>query len=217
MKFRILLLILILTAFFTQLGAAGLRETIKDNVDAINVSNEVKVFLLAMLPIFELRGSIPLGIHYYQLPYWKVIPLSLAGNMVPIFFILLFFDVVTKICFRFKFLKKILEAVFRRTRSKSEIIEKYEEVGLMIFVAIPLPITGAWTGSLAAYLMGLSFGKSILFIFLGVCLASILVSFLTSLRWLGAAIAVVALIIISLDGYRKRRAAKINQQLTKSE
>ncbi|MBN1327271.1 MAG: small multi-drug export protein [Candidatus Cloacimonetes bacterium] len=205
MKFRILFLVLILTACFTQLGAAGLRETIKDNVDAINVSNEVKVFLLAMLPIFELRGSIPLGIHYYQLPYWKVIPLSLAGNMVPIFFILLFFDFVTKICFRFKFLKKILEAVFRRTRSKSEIIEKYEEVGLMIFVAIPLPITGAWTGSLAAYLMGLSFGKSILFIFLGVLIAGIVVSFLTSLKWVGALIASLALLYLLVKSITRRK------------
>lgn len=205
MSIRIFLIILIVLSSFSLLFASGLKETIKLKVDEINVSNEVKVFLLAMLPIFELRGAIPMGIHYYQIPYWKVIPLALAGNMVPISFILLFFDFITKLCFKFTFSRKILEAIFRRTRSKSEIIEKYEEVGLMIFVAIPLPVTGAWTGSLAAYLMGLSFWKSILFIFLGVCIASVVVSFLTSLRWVGAGIAIVALAYFFVRGYVKKK------------
>lgn len=205
MSIRIFLILLILFAAFSSLFAADLKETIKEKIDNINVTDEVKVFLLAMLPIFELRFSIPWGIHNYHLPYWKVIPLSLAGNMVPIFFILLFFDFVTKFFFRFNFTRKILEAVFRRTRSKSEMIEKYEEVGLMIFVAIPLPVTGAWTGSLAAYLMGLSFWKSILFIFLGVCIAAVVVSFLTSLKWLGLIIAMIALSFVLIRGEMKKR------------
>ncbi len=173
-------IILILFCITMSLFAdAGLREKLEAKIELINVSSEMKVFLIAMIPIFELRGAIPIGIYSYHLSYWKVIPLAIAGNMVPIFLILLFFDFVTKIFFKFKLTKKLLEAIFRRTRSKSEIIEKYEEIGLMFFVAIPLPITRAWTGSLAAYLMGLSFWKSIFFIFLGVCIASIVVTFLT--------------------------------------
>ena len=84
-------------------------------------------------------------------------------------------------------------------------IEKYEEIGLMFFVAIPLPITGAWTGSLAAYLLGLNLWKSILFIFLGVLIAGVVVSFLTSLKWLGAIIAAIALIYVIISNYVKKR------------
>jgi uncharacterized membrane protein len=98
----------------------------------------------------------------------------------------------------------MLEALFRRTRSKSAVIEKYEEIGLMLFVAIPLPVTGAWTGSLAAYLMGLNFWKSIFFIFLGVCIAAVVVSILTLLGWIGAAIALVALTFVVIQGMRKK-------------
>jgi len=125
--------------------------------------------------------------------------------MVPIFFILLFFDLVTKLFFKVPFLKRILESIFARTRRKGEMIERYEEIGLMLFVAIPLPVTGAWTGSLAAYLFGLKFWKSILFIFLGVLIAAGVVSFLTSLKWLGAVIAIVALLIILVRNSINRR------------
>ncbi len=211
MSIKIILIFLIFCFCFSVWADTGIKDNIKEKVDSIDVSSELKVFFLAMLPIFELRGSIPMGIHYYHLPYWKVIPLSLAGNMIPIFFILLFFDFVTKLCFRFKFTRKILEAVFRRTRSKSEIIEKYEEFGLMFFVAIPLPVTGAWTGSLAAYLMGIPFWKSILFIFLGVCIACIVVSFLTSLKWLGAIIALLALIYVIITGHIRKKKRSLNR------
>lgn len=75
----------------------------------------------------------------------------------------------------------------------------------MLFVAIPLPVTGAWTGSLAAYLMGLDFWKSILFIFLGVCIAAVVVSVLTLLGWIGAAIALVALTIVFSRGFINKK------------
>ncbi|NIA22765.1 MAG: hypothetical protein GWP03_01145, partial [Proteobacteria bacterium] len=84
---------------------------------------------------------------------------------------------------------------------RGKIIEEYKELGLMLFVAIPLPVTGGWTGSLVAVLLGLSFWKSLLYIFLGVCVASVIVTSLTLLGKLGAIIAsvvLVLLIIISL-------------------
>ena len=201
------LIILILLCFVLSLFAVGgLKDKIKASVDKIEAPDEIKVFLISMIPIFELRGSIPIGVHKYQLPYWKVIPISIVGNMFPIFFILLFFDFVTKIFFKVPFLKKILEVIFARTRSKTALIQKYEEIGLMLFVAIPLPITGAWTGSLAAYLFGLKFWKSILFIFLGVCIAAVVVTFLTSLKWIGAGIATVALIVVFVINQIKKKS-----------
>ena len=183
----------------------SLKDKFKEKINKIN-SPEIKVFLIAMIPIFELRGAIPIGILEYKLSPLEVFPIAIAGNMVPIFFILLFFDFVTRIFFKVPLLKKILEAIFRRTRKKGEIIEKYEEIGLMLFVAIPLPVTGAWTGSLAAYLFGLRFWKSILFIFLGVLIAGVVVTTLTLLGWIGAGIAFIGFaILIILPFFRKKR------------
>ncbi|HPR18087.1 MAG TPA: small multi-drug export protein [Candidatus Cloacimonadota bacterium] len=212
MKVKFILILLALILCCQYLSAFSLKDSIREKVDNFAVSSEVKVFLISMLPIFELRGAIPVGVLSYHLPYWKVIPLALAGNMVPIFLILLFFDLITKLCFKYKFSRKILEGIFQRTRSKSAVVEKYKEVGLMLFVAIPLPVTGAWTGSLAAYLMGLSFGKSILFIFLGVCIAAVIVSFLTSLKWLGAAIALAALGYFFIAGQLQKKKQKSFQE-----
>ena len=202
---QLILILLILIIVAPILSASGLREKIQNKVDAFEIGDEVKVFLIAMIPIFELRGAIPIGVLSYDLPLWKVFPIAVAGNMVPIFLILLFFDLVTKICFKVPLLKKFLEAVFARTRRKGELIEKYEEIGLMLFVAIPLPVTGAWTGSLAAYLFGLKFWKSILFIFLGVLIAGVVVSFLTSLKWIGALIAAVAIIFLIVRSLFKKK------------
>ena len=189
----------------TKSSIHGLKDKINDQINSINISNETKVFLISMIPIFELRGAIPIGLISYDLPLWKVFPIAIAGNMIPIFFILLFFDLVTKLFFKVPILKKLLEKIFARTRKKGAVIEKYEELGLMLFVAIPLPITGAWTGSLAAYLFGLPFGKSILFIFLDVFTAAIIVSTLSLLGWIGAIIAIVALIIVVISSALKTK------------
>jgi uncharacterized membrane protein len=79
-------------------------------------------------------------------------------------------------------------------------IEKYERVGLVLFVAIPLPITGAWTGSIAAVLLGMSFKKAILSIFLGVLIAGVIVTCLTLLGWAGAIIAGFVLCVLAILG-----------------
>lgn len=206
---RTILVLLYLILMVNLLSASGLKEQIKARIDQIETPKDIKVFLISMIPIFELRGSIPIGIHYYKLPYWRVIPISIVGNMIPIFLLLIFYDLLTRFFFKFSFTRKILEAIFARTRKKSEVIKKYEEIGLMLFVAIPLPITGAWTGSLAAYLFGLKFWKSIFFIFLGVLIAATVVSFLTSLKWIGAAIALIALTYILIKNGRKKKQEKI--------
>lgn len=202
---KIFIILILLCFSFSLFAEEGLKEKLKTSIDNIEAPDEIKVFLIAMIPIFELRGAIPIGMLKYELPLWKVIPIALAGNMFPIFFILLFFDIITKICFKVPFLKKILEAIFARTRKKTEVIQKYEEIGLMLFVAIPLPITGAWTGSLAAYLFGLKFWKSILFIFLGVCIAAVVVTFLASLKWIGAGIAATVLIAVFIFNQIKKK------------
>lgn len=208
-KLNKLVLLILILMIILPLMADGIKSELQNSIDKIKAPDEIKVFLISMIPIFELRGSIPIGIHKYDLSYWSVIPISIFGNMVPIFFILLFFDFVTKLCYKVPIFKKILEAIFARTRKKSQVIKKYEEIGLMLFVAIPLPITGAWTGSLAAYLFGLRFWKSILFIFLGVLIAATVVSFLTSLKWLGAIIAALAFMVVFVSNSIKKRRSNM--------
>lgn len=169
------------------------------------VPDEVTVFIISMLPIFELRGSVPVGIAGFKLNPLLVYILSVIGNIIPTFFILLFFDQVTRFAQKRPFLKQLLEKLFARTRKRSALIEKYEEIGLILFVATPLPVTGAWTGSLAAYLMGLNFWKSIACIFMGVCLAGIIVTALTLMGITGLVIALVAVFILAVMKIRKIR------------
>lgn len=158
-------------------------------------SPELAVFLTSMLPVVELRGALPLAINLLHFPWYKAFIISFIGNILPVPFILLFLRPITGLLCKIKIFKKFFDWLFNRTRRKSSMIEKYEELGLMVFVAIPLPGTGAWTGALLAYLMALDFKKSVLFISLGVFTAGILVTSLCLIGWIGAIIAGAALAI----------------------
>lgn len=151
----------------------------------IGINPYLVVFLIAMLPIVELRGAIPVGILFLKLQWVYVILFSIIGNILPIFLILFLFGAFEKLARHIPILNKFLDWLFKRTMSKSHKIETYQELGLMFFVSIPLPVTGAWTGSLLAYIMKLKYAKSILFIFLGVLIAAIIVSVLTLLTSMG--------------------------------
>jgi len=108
---------------------------------------------------------------------------------------------------KFKVGRLFFEWLFARTRHKSAQIEKYETLGLAIFVAIPLPATGAWTGAMAAFLLGLKFHHAMLSILLGVVIAGVVMTVLSLLGWLGAAVAGIVLIglaVVSLAGWLKR-------------
>jgi len=135
------------------------------------------VLLLAMLPISELRGAIPLAIGIYKLNPYISIPLIVLANFVPVPFILKFLGPVEGFLRRWKFWDKLMDRIFERTRKKTKkSIERWESLALILFVAIPLPVTGAWTGSLAAYLFGLDFKKSLLCIFIGIVIAGAIVT-----------------------------------------
>ncbi len=152
------------------------------------------VAAISTLPIVELRGAIPVGVVAFDMPWWKVYLIAVAGNMLPIPFILLLLGPVSNLLMRFKTGKIFFNWLFTRTRKKSASIEKYEVLGLTIFVAIPLPVTGGWTGAMAAFLMGIPFWKAMLYILLGVMIAGVIMTTLSLLGWIGAAIAGVALI-----------------------
>jgi uncharacterized membrane protein len=135
------------------------------------------IVILAMIPISELRGAIPLALGIYKLNLYTAIPVIIAANFLPVPFILKFLRPAEIFLRRWKFWNNLMDRIFERTRKKTKkSIEKWESLALIIFVAIPLPVTGAWTGSLAAYLFGLDFKKSLIYIFIGIVIAGIIVT-----------------------------------------
>lgn len=144
------------------------------------VGKEVIIFIISMVPILELRGGLmAAGPAVFDVPMWEAIPICIIGNLIPIPFILL---LITKIFDWMKGTKKLRPLVKRleeKAMSKSANIEKYEFWGLVAFVGIPLPGTGAWTGSLIAALLGIRFRKAFPAIVLGVLLAAFLMTVLS--------------------------------------
>ncbi len=167
------------------------------------IPKEIIVITISMLPIFELRGAIPIGQKILGLSWWFTFILAFIGNMLPIPFILLFLEPVSKWLRKIVIFDRFLEWLFARTRKRSEIIRKYEALGLILFVAIPLPITGAWTGSVAAFLFGIRFYNAILAISMGVFIAGCIVTALTVLGVWGAIIAGVLLSGLALSSFWK--------------
>ena len=145
------------------------------SIFGVNAGKVIGIFFISLLPVIELRGSIPIG--YYQgLPWYTNMITSIIGNILPVPFILLF---VVKV---FEFMKKrnimvnVIEKIEKRAMSRSESIANKEFLGLMLFVAIPFPGTGAWTGALIAALLQFDRKKSFLYILFGVLIAAALVT-----------------------------------------
>jgi len=138
------------------------------------------IFFTSMIPWWESRYAIPMSMLYFNWEWWQALPIAVIGNMLPIPFILLFFHMVEKFLRNYKFWTKIMDWLFERTRRRANSkIRKYEYFGLILFVAIPLPFTGAWTGALIAYLFDLKFTKSIITIFIGVLIAAFIMIIIT--------------------------------------
>ena len=136
--------------------------------------------IVAALPIAELRGSIPLALSF-GMPITKAFWLSILGNMsfvVPALFLL---EPVSNYLSRFSIFKRFFDWQFSRTRRKAQAIQKYEALALIFFVAIPLPMTGAWTGVFAASLFKVKFRYALCAIFIGVIIAGTIVSVLSTL------------------------------------
>ncbi len=136
-------------------------------------------FFVAMLPILELRGAIPLGVGM-GLNHMTAMLVSMIGNFVPVPFIILFIRRIFKwLRRRFDRVATVLDKIERRARGKWEKVHMYQFWGLMILVAIPLPGTGAWTGALIAALMNMRLRNAMCAIFLGVVVAGFLITGLT--------------------------------------
>ena len=138
--------------------------------------NFLWIVLVSMVPMIELRASIPMGCSM-GLPAWQVYIAAVVGNMIPVPFIILFirrfFDFLRK---RWKKLGILVDRIEARAMKKSGKVRQFEILGLMLFVAIPLPGTGAWTGGLIAALLDIRLKRSIPTIFMGVLIAGAIVT-----------------------------------------
>ena len=137
------------------------------------LSPEVAVFLVSMVPILELRGGLLLAT-LLKIPMTQAIVICIIGNLIPIPFILLFIKQIFKWLKKTKLFCPLIEKLERRAMGKSDQIKRYEFWGLVLFVGIPLPGTGAWTGTLAASFLDMGFKKSVIAVLLGVLLAGVI-------------------------------------------
>jgi uncharacterized membrane protein len=134
------------------------------------------VTVISMLPIVELRGALPIGFLQLHMPFSHAFIFSIIGNLIPVPFIFYLLGPIEKLLRYWERWDRFFNWLFKRTKSRaSKKIERYKELGLIAFVAIPLPVTGAWTGTLIAYLFGLSSKKSFGSIALGVLIAGAIV------------------------------------------
>lgn len=140
---------------------------------------ELGIVLCSMVPVIELRGAIPIGwLTEPQTPWWLTYILAVVGNMIPVPFILLLIrqvlDLMEKV--PIKFVQAVAAWVRRKAEKNTEKIQRYGFWGVCLFIAIPLPVTGAWTGSLVAATIRMNFWKAMLSALLGVMIAGVIVS-----------------------------------------
>ncbi len=141
--------------------------------------DELTVFLLSSLPVGELRLGLPWALGAFDMNWFVAFPLCVIGNMLFIPFVLLFIKRIFKFLKRFRGVGPLIIKLEEKGHNKGEKIEKNKKIGVFMFVAIPLPGTGAWTGALVAALLGIRIKHSLPIIFLGVIAAGLIMSFIS--------------------------------------
>ena len=163
--------------------SAELAEILVDafsGLTSLKYGKELIIFIISMLPILELRG----GLIAATLLGLKGLPsfiICFIGNIIPIPFILWLITPIFNYLKKTKLFSGMVSKIENKAMSKREQIEKLQYIGLMLFVGIPLPGTGGWTGALIAALMGIKMKKSVPAIFLGLIMATIIMSIITYL------------------------------------
>ena len=144
------------------------------------ISKEAIIFIISMIPILELRGGLlAASPALLNVPILRAIPICIVGNILPIPFILLLITPIFNWMKGTKHLKPLVDKLEAKAMKKKDQIEKYEFWGLVLFVGIPLPGTGAWTGSLIAALLGVKFKKAFPAVIIGICMATVIMWFIS--------------------------------------
>lgn len=170
----------IISAVLLLLSVCLLLCACHEHNAADGIPEELVTFLISMVPVIELRGAIPYATAAGLSP-WVAYILSVLGNMLPVPFILLFIRKILDWMKRYPRLLPIATWVETRAAGKGAKVKRSQLIGLFVFVAIPLPGTGAWTGALIAALINMRFRRAIPAIFLGVITAGIIVTLVMQL------------------------------------
>ncbi|MBL7006275.1 MAG: small multi-drug export protein [Spirochaetia bacterium] len=142
----------------------------------MNISTILYTIGFSLVPIFELRGALPFA-YFNGIPIFQAYLIAVGANALVAPFVFIFLSSFHKLFYRWNFYKKIFDKTVVRTRKKLEPkIKKYGYIGIMLFVAIPLPVTGAYTGTLGAWILGLDWKKTCLAALGGVIISGIIVS-----------------------------------------
>jgi uncharacterized membrane protein len=159
-------------------GIIKMKEKISDFLvqNLTFLPPELLVMIVSAMPILELRGGLPLAYLHYDFTLAKSFILSVVGNIIPVIPILLLFQPISKRLLQFNWYRKLYDWLYNRTMKKSNNIEKYGAIGLMLFTAVPFPTTGAYSACVAALLFSIRFRYALISISLGVVVAGILVS-----------------------------------------
>lgn len=136
----------------------------------------LEVLLLAAVPLFEQKAAIPLGINVYHINIISVFFLTFIGSLLPVPFILIFFDKIFEWLGKYKAFSGIYNLIQRKINKNRYKFEKFEEIALIAFIAIPLPTTGVWTGTGIAAFLKLDFKKSVMCAVIGSFICGIIVT-----------------------------------------
>lgn len=142
---------------------------------------ELIVILISALPLIELRGAIPVGMLALKLPMWEVFTLAMIGNILPLPFILWVLPPLRRWATHWPVVGPVLRWAEERAMKRRESVEKYGFWGLVAFVGVPLPGTGAWTGALVAVVLNMTPWRAFIACSLGVLVAGILIAMLSAL------------------------------------
>ena len=142
------------------------------------IPEELVAFVISLFPILECRGGM-IAARLMEIPFVTAFLLCYIGNMLPIPFIILFIRKIFDFLRRFKFFEKIITKLEAKTAKNKDKVLRYKSWGLLLFVAIPLPGTGGWTGALMAALLDIPFKRALPVITLGVLIAGFIMSGLT--------------------------------------
>lgn len=171
----------------------------------------VSTIIISMLPIIELRGALPAAVKVFGLSWGVSYVLSVFGNMIPVPFLLRFYPQVEKFLKRFGFMRSFFEWLNARTiRKGKRKVQLWGEMGLILFVAIPIPVTGAWTGTLIAYLFDLNRPKAFMAILAGVLIAGLIMMAVTFFHIVVGIIIILflALLLVLMGWIEKRNTAE---------